>query len=219
MSKFESLKSAIMKFARKNDRLPTQDELRHMHGYEWRGYDDWRKEIAYAVRADGAVILSSFGRDGIKGGAGEDTDIIGTFQPRRLDGRWEDDPVWLRPPYFPPSGPRPGGERAFTADQMIFMRTKIIKFAERNNRLPAPNELRRVGEYEDLCWDGWGREILCSYDKDDVVTLTSFGRDGKKGGVGEDADIVGIFRARTTDGRWDNGNDWVAGISITRKKN
>jgi hypothetical protein len=43
----------------------------------------------------------------------------------------------------------------------------------------------------------------------DEVTLTSYGRDGRPGGTGEDADIVGVFRAKTADGRWaDELGEW-----------
>jgi Type II secretion system (T2SS), protein G len=62
--------------------------------------------------------------------------------------------------------------------------------------------------YSNEVTDGWGRPILWRVEGDDII-LTSYGRDGVPGGAGEDADMIGVFRTRTADGRWaDELCDW-----------
>ena len=38
--------------------------------------------------------------------------------------------------------------------------------------------------------DAWGRPLKYSVDDQGIITLKSLGRDGKRGGEGEDADII-----------------------------
>ena len=58
---------------------------------------------------------------------------------------------------------------------------------------------KRTG-YANQITDGWGRELIYSPNEDGTVSLTSLGRDGAAGGVGDDADIVRRFRTRNDDG-------------------
>jgi hypothetical protein len=48
--------------------------------------------------------------------------------------------------------------------------------------------------------DGWGRELIYSRSEDETISLTSLGRDGTRGGMGDDADITHQFRTRNDDG-------------------
>lgn len=41
--------------------------------------DGWGHNIGYEVDSKGAIVLTSYGRDGRPGGAGVDADIIRTF--------------------------------------------------------------------------------------------------------------------------------------------
>lgn len=48
--------------------------------------------------------------------------------------------------------------------------------------------------------DGWGHDLQYSVDRDGVITLTSFGADGRPGGNGQNEDIVVRYRTRNADG-------------------
>jgi hypothetical protein len=48
--------------------------------------------------------------------------------------------------------------------------------------------------------DAWGRELLYDVGMDGVVTIRSYGADGKPGGSGLDRDIICRFRSRNADG-------------------
>ena len=56
----------------------------------------------------------------------------------------------------------------------------------------APPNLAVLPEWEGFnrTRDGWGHDIQYAVDKEGIVTLTSFGADGKPGGTGRDADIA-----------------------------
>lgn len=96
-----------------------------------------------------------------------------------------------------------------TATVMWVMKRRIVQYATANGSLPAaPEQLPHMAGYENSTTDGWGRPITWQVDGD-TVTLTSYGRDGRAGGTGEDEDMVGVFRAKTEDGRWaDELGDW-----------
>jgi type II secretion system (T2SS) protein G len=58
--------------------------------------------------------------------------------------------------------------------------------------------------------DGWSNQMILQKD-DNVITITSLGRDHRKGGNGEDADIIASFELRESGGRWANPNEnvWI----------
>lgn len=99
--------------------------------------------------------------------------------------------------------------RDYAATVMWVMKRRIIQYATLNDSLPTtPGQLPQMAGYDNSTTDRWGRPIIWRVDGD-TVTLTSYGRDGKPGGTGEDEDILGVFRARTEDGRWaDELGDW-----------
>ena len=55
--------------------------------------------------------------------------------------------------------------------------------------------------YDNGIIDAWGRPISVRVEGD-TVTLTSLGRDGAPGGIGDDTDMIGIFRAKSATGQW-----------------
>jgi len=71
----------------------------------------------------------------------------------------------------------------------------------------APPSLSALPQITSPPTDAWGRELLYSVDKEGVVTLGSYGRDGKPRGKGLDRDIIYRFRTRTDDGLL-NVDEW-----------
>ncbi len=63
------------------------------------------------------------------------------------------------------------------------------------------SELPKLDGHTNQVTDGWGRTLLYSVDEMGVISLTSFGRDGKPGGDGLDQDIVHRQRTRDDDGK------------------
>jgi hypothetical protein len=75
----------------------------------------------------------------------------------------------------------------------------IQKYAMIHNALPT---------YE--MKDCWENPIRCSVDSNGMVTLASYGADNKPGGEGNDADCVGIYPSRQSDGKWsDESVPWT----------
>jgi hypothetical protein len=101
--------------------------------------------------------------------------------------------------------------RSVTATNMHMMKRRTLRYAAANGSLPTSlDQLPRIEGYVNEVADGWGRPIRWRVEGDEV-TLTSYGRDGVPGGTGEDADMVGVFRAKTADGRWaDELCEWRA---------
>jgi Type II secretion system (T2SS), protein G len=94
--------------------------------------------------------------------------------------------------------------RSMTHVNMHMMKRRILRYAAANGSLPpSSDQLPRVEGYANEVVDGWGRPILWQVESDEV-TLTSYGRDGVPGGTGEHADMVGVFRTKTSEGRWAN---------------
>ena len=92
--------------------------------------------------------------------------------------------------------------RSNTYGAMHMMKRRILQYAATHDTLPESlNQLPTIEGYYNSITDGWGRPILWHIEGEQV-TLTSFGRDGRPGGFGEDADMVGVFRVKTSDGRW-----------------
>jgi hypothetical protein len=92
--------------------------------------------------------------------------------------------------------------QAETYGNMHMMKRRILRYATTHDSLPT--SLDQLPEFEgkiNSVTDGWGRPIEWRVEGEQVV-LTSFGRDGRPGGSGKDADMIGVFRVKTADGRW-----------------
>ncbi|MFA6133774.1 MAG: type II secretion system protein GspG [Phycisphaerae bacterium] len=83
----------------------------------------------------------------------------------------------------------------------------ISAYARSQERLPL--DLTGVCQYRDESVDGWKRPIHYEASPDGTVALTSYGKDAKPGGTGEDADIVAVFLTRGPDGNWLPEPQWL----------
>jgi hypothetical protein len=82
---------------------------------------------------------------------------------------------------------------ALTDARMNAIRARVCAAARSHGVPPANLEgLPQVGSYTNSLEDGWGNRVSYTVDGD-VVTLTSFGSDGRPGGSGPASDIVRTF--------------------------
>lgn len=59
-------------------------------------------DIDYTVLSNGIVKLTSLGKDKRVGGSTESADMIGTFQTKKSNGKWEDESAeWAIDPFEP----------------------------------------------------------------------------------------------------------------------
>jgi hypothetical protein len=91
--------------------------------------------------------------------------------------------------------------------------TRIGMYAKLHGSLPS--SLEGLPEYdgpfnEREPIDGWNRPLQYRVDGDGVITLTSFGKDGKPGGWGFNADYSMSYYSRRKDGSlWAGQEAWV----------
>jgi hypothetical protein len=71
---------------------------------------------------------------------------------------------------------------------------------EHRNVPPNLAALPKRQGYANSTVDGWGRELAYSVDTKGVITLSSFGADGKPGGDGLNRDFVHRYETRNPDG-------------------
>jgi len=101
--------------------------------------------------------------------------------------------------------------RAQTMATMQGLKRRILRFAHANNRLPKTlGELPATKDSANNTRDAWGHPIIMSVAPDGTITLTSYGKDGVPGGMGENADAIGTFPSRTATGSWqDEQSQWI----------
>jgi len=101
-----------------------------------------------------------------------------------------------------------------TAITESFARVQI--YAQTNGAVPPSLDVlpKRKG-YINRITDGWHRPLLYRVAPDGVITIMSFGRDGKPGGTGEDADISVSYRSKRPDGSLLVGADlWIVEAQV-----
>jgi hypothetical protein len=106
--------------------------------------------------------------------------------------------------------------KAITRYRMISTCERIQAYMKQHRRVPPSlTALPAVEGDADKAEDGWGHEIQYSVDHDGVITLTSFGVDGKPGGDGQDADIIMRYRTRNADGTLNvDDESWIKDARI-----
>ena len=98
-----------------------------------------------------------------------------------------------------------------SATEMDGLERRIIRFARKNNRLPVDLEnLPPLEGVTNRTTDFWGNPFKMTVDND-RVTLISYGKDNKPGGMGDYRDVIGIFKIKTRDGKWVKEEDfnWI----------
>ena len=97
-----------------------------------------------------------------------------------------------------------------TRTVMQVVRRRIILYCIHNATIPDNlEELPEIQGFETSLLDGWGHQIHFRIEER-VCTLTSLGRDGMRGGTGDDSDIVGNFFVKNADGDWvDPLSRWI----------
>ncbi len=93
---------------------------------------------------------------------------------------------------------------------------RIDLYAEANKAVPLSLEAlpKRKG-YANRTTDGWGRPLRYSVGEDGVITLRSFGADGKPGGEGKNADISRSYRWKRPDGSlWVGSPMWIVEAEV-----
>jgi len=71
---------------------------------------------------------------------------------------------------------------------------RIPEYLKQHHQLPDRlADIPTVESYNDCLTDGWGRDIMYFKNSDGTYTLLSYGKDGKPGGTGENADIQETF--------------------------
>jgi hypothetical protein len=106
-------------------------------------------------------------------------------------------------------------EMTHTAIDETFVRVDL--YAKQHGAIPPSLAVlpQRSG-YMNRTTDGWKRPLLYDIRNDGCVTLTSYGKDRKPGGVGEDADISRSYRAKRPDGSLWAGVDglWIVNAEV-----
>jgi hypothetical protein len=105
-------------------------------------------------------------------------------------------------------------EMTKTAITETFARISI--YAQTNRAVPSSLAVlpKRDG-YANRTTDGWGRSLQYSLSTDGIITLTSFGRDGKPGGSGEDADTSESYFTKKSDGSlWVGLDLWIVEAQV-----
>lgn len=105
-------------------------------------------------------------------------------------------------------------ESTNTAIMESFARVQL--YAETNRAVPLSlDALPRRKRYANQTTDGWYRPLQYRVTPDDVITITSLGRDGKPGGTGEDADISVSYRSKRRDGSlWIGSDLWLVEAQV-----
>lgn len=140
--------------------------------------DAWGNKIEYLIIDKHKIRIASYGKDGEIGGEGEPGDIIFEIDPYDIDSYELDH--------------EGRSFRQTTKITLTALEKSIHAFYSEHETPPASLEqlLAWEGKGEDAhALDGWGHLILYEV-TDGVVTLTSFARDRKRGGVAKNKDII-----------------------------
>jgi len=93
---------------------------------------------------------------------------------------------------------------------------RIGLYAQRNHAIPLSLDVlpKREG-YANRTTDGWNRPLLFEVSSNGVIRLTSFGKDGRPGGSGEDTDIAKAYYTRKPDGSlWAGSKMWIVEAEV-----
>ncbi len=81
-----------------------------------------------------------------------------------------------------------------TDTRLTVTRVRLQEYWDQQSRVPIRPDQLPIHKNKDCSLvDGWGREMNWQSDGVGKVRVWSFGRDGKTGGVGNDADLEMVF--------------------------
>jgi len=107
-------------------------------------------------------------------------------------------------------------EMTYTAIGETFFRIHL--YVKQNSVLPTSLDVlpKREG-YSNRITDGWNRVLQYHIANDGVITLTSFGKDGKPGGTGDNTDISRSYYSKRKDGSlWVGTDMWIVEAEINK---
>jgi hypothetical protein len=92
---------------------------------------------------------------------------------------------------------------AMTHTAIVESFVRMQMYLKDHHQFPASlDELPKRNGYANRTTDGWQRPLIYKVEQDNFVTLLSFGKDGKEGGTGDNADIQRTYRTKNADGSW-----------------
>jgi hypothetical protein len=92
----------------------------------------------------------------------------------------------------------------YTSTCIYVLKRRILLYAKENNQLPKTlDELPLHDGFVNRTTDVWDNEIMMK-NEGTTVSLISYGKDKKLGGVGDNRDVIGIFDTKTPFGAWAN---------------
>lgn len=93
--------------------------------------------------------------------------------------------------------------KGLTYTTIIVIKRRTFAYIREHGRAPQKLEqLPTLTGYDNSISDGWENPIRYSVDTSGVVTVESFGSDGKPGGTGYAEDIIVSFPTKDTNGNW-----------------
>jgi hypothetical protein len=100
---------------------------------------------------------------------------------------------------------------SMTYGAMHMCKLRVLRYAQQHGSLPASlNDTKSIEGFDSSITDAWDVVFEYSVDTNDVVTFRSLGKDKILGGTGDNADMIGVFPARRSDGKWsDEFVDWT----------
>ncbi len=181
-TRLRSLMLRIFDYVELNGKPPRNlQELPPRPGYDNSVKDGWGNRISYIRTNTGDITITSFGKDGKDGGDGDAADISFTFDPYDKESYYEI--IGMDSP------------SSCIKLQLDVLHEQIVEYFEINQELPLSLEDLHLNEivFSDSTKDIWGNEILYEIRRHTVV-LRSLGKDGVRGGRGENADIIVSFK-------------------------
>lgn len=105
-------------------------------------------------------------------------------------------------------------EMTHTAIGETFYRVHL--YGKQHHKIPRSFDVLPVREgYANQTTDGWDRKLILEIKEGKVITITSYGKDGKPGGKGEDADISESHWLKKKEGSlWVGDEMWIVESKI-----
>jgi len=81
---------------------------------------------------------------------------------------------------------------------------RIILYIRKHNKFPESlSVLPKRDGYGNSITDGWGNTLIFKIEEDKIITLSSLGKDGRKGGTEDNQDVEISYIFKDENGEWD----------------